>query len=53
MEAARTQSEISPCTIFARDLGNERGDVANPAFVEEVALSIAKEHGMPFRVRAV
>ena len=53
VEAARTQSEISPCTIFARDLGNERGDVANPAFVEEVALSIAKEHGMPFRVRAV
>lgn len=33
-------------TILARDVANERSTVMTPAGVEEVALTVAHEHGM-------
>lgn len=35
-------------TALALELGNERSDVANPDFLEEVSKSLAETHGLGF-----
>ena len=37
-------------TIFARNLGNERADVAHPAYVESLARATAAELGLKITV---
>jgi leucyl aminopeptidase len=50
---AATAATLAECTIFARDLVNERADEVHPARLEEVAQIIAKESGMQIFVRSV
>lgn len=44
------QITVGEETIFARNLGNERSDVMNPAFMEEVARASADLPNMSVRV---
>lgn len=37
---------LADATVLARDLTNERADVATPQFLEDVARSVAASHGM-------
>lgn len=37
-------------TVLARELCNERGDVANPTFMEDIAQMVAKTHGLGIKV---
>lgn len=37
---------LAEATMLARDLTNERADVANPQYLEDVARQVAQEHSM-------
>ena len=45
-------TKITSGTLFARDLGNEQGDVANPEYLEEAATTLAKENSA-FSLRVI
>lgn len=45
-EAVARSRMLAEATAYARDLANERGDVAGPAYMERAALSIAEDYGL-------
>lgn len=44
-----TLQTLADATVLARDLTNERADVATPQFLEDVARNVAASHGMEVR----
>ena len=49
---SRRAAVLSDCTVFARDLVNERADEMHPARLEEVARALAAEAGATVHVLA-
>ena len=43
-EALQETMLVTNATLFARDLGNERADIANPDYIEEIATSIFNKY---------
>jgi len=41
-----TAQTITECTLFARELGNTRADIMNPAHLAALAQDLAKTHGL-------
>eukprot|EP00501_MAST-03F_sp_TOSAG23-6_P000155 GSMAST32.ASY1.ANO1.158.1 assembled CDS len=44
---------LADATIFARDLGNLRADIANPAFIESLARQVGETHGDNLSVKVL
>jgi leucyl aminopeptidase len=49
-DITRTAQIITECTLFARELGNERADIITTQYMEDTSKAVAKKYGLKVKV---